>query len=285
MFDTIKRYAGLVKFSHTVFAMPFALIAFFYAYTSSGLAFDVWLLVKIVLCMVFARNAAMGFNRYADRDVDALNPRTKSREIPSGKITPRHAAIFIIINGLLFITIAFFINKLAFFLSPVALIIILGYSLTKRRTWLCHIVLGASLGMAPLGAYIAVTGTIAIVPIILSCLVVTWVSGFDIIYSLQDEGFDRDNKLHSIPERFGVMGALIISALLHVFTIYCVVLLSKFITGTPYIIASSVFIGLLIYQHLIVSPKNLTRVGLAFGTTNGIASVIYGTITIIGFFL
>lgn len=285
MFETIKKYAGLVKFSHTVFAMPFALIAFFYAYTSSGIGFDIWLFAKIILCMVFARNSAMGFNRYADRDIDALNPRTKTREIPSGKISAKHAAIFVVINCLLFVTTAFFINKLAFYLSPIALIIILGYSLTKRTTWLCHIVLGASLGMAPIGAYIAVTGTIALVPIILSCLVITWASGFDIIYSLQDAGFDSENKLHSIPERFGITKALIISAALHLITIYCVVLLTRFISGVPYIIAATLFIGLLIYQHLIVSPRNLTRIGLAFGTTNGIASVIYGTTTIIGFFL
>ncbi|MCC8088460.1 MAG: putative 4-hydroxybenzoate polyprenyltransferase [Rikenellaceae bacterium] len=282
MLSAVKKYASLVKFSHTVFAMPFALISFFYAYVSNDIPFDIVLLLKILLCMIFARNAAMGFNRYADREIDSKNPRTKNREIPTGKISERSAIVFIIINCILFISTTFFINNLAFYLSPVALVVILGYSLTKRFTSLCHLFIGLSLSIAPIGAYIAVTGRFAIIPLILSALVLTWVGGFDIIYSLQDSEFDRENGINSMPSRIGIRNSLRASSLLHLLTIGMVIIFG-YATGAGlfYMIGSIIFISLLIYQHIIVKPGNLSRINLAFGTVNGIASICFAVFVII----
>ncbi len=183
MNNVVSRYASLVKFSHTVFAMPFALLSYVYALVSTAVPFDWLLLVKILLCMVFARNAAMGFNRWADRDIDAKNPRTAGREIPAGKITPRAALAFVIGNCVAFVAAAAWINCLALWLSPVALAVLLGYSLTKRFTAWSHVVLGLALAIAPVGAYIAVTGSVALFPVLLAVAVLTWTAGFDILYS------------------------------------------------------------------------------------------------------
>ena len=219
----IKNYFSLVKFSHTVFAMPFALIGFSLAVSKDEYEFSMKLLLLIILCMIFARNAAMGFNRLADRRFDALNPRTKNREIPSGIIGTRAAAVFVIINAVLFIITTAFINRLTLFLSPVALLVILGYSLTKRITSLCHFILGLGLSLAPIGAYISVTGTFSIIPLIYSFIVLTWVSGFDIIYALQDDEFDKSNQLHSLPSATGRKKALAISIIVHVITFILVI--------------------------------------------------------------
>lgn len=272
----IKNYASLVRFSHTIFAMPFAMIGFFYALEYGGVEFEYLLIIKVLLAMVFARNAAMGFNRYADREIDAQNLRTASREIPSGVVPAKNALWFVLVNCLLFILCALWINRLSFYLAPIALLVVLGYSVTKRFTAWCHIILGVGLGIAPVGAYIAVTGSFAIFPILISGLVITWTAGFDIIYSLQDEEFDRTHNLHSVPARFGAKKALIISALLHLITIYAIIVAGVYINGGVfYWIGAAIFCGLLVFQHLIVSPSNISRVGLAFGTTNGIASVVY----------
>lgn len=272
----VTRYASLVKFSHTIFAMPFALVGYTYALTTTDAQFSVLLLLKVILAMVFARNTAMGFNRYADRKIDALNPRTRNREIPAGKISPRRAMIFVVINAVLFLSVALWINRLAFYLAPVALFILVGYSFTKRFTAWCHIILGVALGIAPAGAYIAVTGELAVFPILLTGLVITWCSGFDIIYALQDVAFDRSHSLHSIPARFGVQRAIWISIILHAVSIYTVIVAGLYYGGgVLYWIGAGIFIGLLIFQHVLVSPRNLSRIGLAFGTTNGIASVCY----------
>ncbi len=182
----IKNYLSLVKFSHTVFAMPFALTGYFTAVYSHGYGFDLQKLLLIVLCMVFARNAAMGFNRYIDREIDLKNPRTSSREIPGKIITPKNALLFVVVNSILFITTTAFINMLCFALSPLALAVVLGYSYTKRYTWLCHLVLGLGLALAPVGAYLAVSAQFHYVAIIYSLIVLFWVAGFDIIYALND---------------------------------------------------------------------------------------------------
>ena len=182
---SVRNYLSMVRFSHTVFAMPFAMIGFSLAVLADGHDFSLKLLLLIILCMVLARNAAMGFNRVADKNYDALNPRTKSRELPSGIISKKSAIIFVIINAIFFIVTTGFINRLTLFLSPVALLVILGYSLTKRFTALCHFILGLGLSLAPLGAYISVTGTFTLLPIIYSLIVLTWVSGFDIIYAFR----------------------------------------------------------------------------------------------------
>jgi 4-hydroxybenzoate polyprenyltransferase len=282
LFSAIKNFFSLVKFSHTIFAMPFALIGFFLAVTENEFEFSIKLLILIMLCMIFARNAAMGFNRLVDRKFDASNPRTRMREIPSGIIGPKAAAVFIIINIILFILTTAFINRLTLFLSPVALLVILGYSLTKRITSLCHFILGLGLSLAPIGAYISVTGTFNIVPLIYSFIVLTWVSGFDIIYALQDDEFDKSHKLHSIPSLTGKKKALIISIIVHLCTVILVFIAGLSAeTGYLYWVGTMAFTILLIYQHIIVKHDDLSKVNIAFGTTNGIASILFSIFVII----
>jgi 4-hydroxybenzoate polyprenyltransferase len=273
---SVKNYFSLVKFSHTVFAMPFALIGFSLAVSKADVDFKLRLLLLIILCMIFARNSAMGFNRLADRKFDALNPRTREREIPSGVIGYRAALAFVIINSILFIITTLFINRLTFFLSPVALLVILGYSLTKRITSLCHFILGLGLSLAPIGAYISLTGRFNILPVIYSFIVLTWVSGFDIIYALQDDEFDKSNQLYSLPSALGRKKALAISIIVHFIT-FIMVLLAGYIGngGLLFWLGASVFTGLLIYQHRIVKHDDISRITLAFGTTNGIASILF----------
>lgn len=200
---SVKNYFSLVRFSHTVFAMPFAIIGFVLAISREEYSFSLRLFLLVILCMIFARNSAMGFNRLADKKHDALNPRTKNREIPSGRISTKSAAVFVLVNSILFIISAGLINRLTLFLSPVALFIILGYSLSKKITALCHFILGLGLSLAPIGAYISVTGSFALLPVIYSFIVLTWVSGFDIIYALQDDEFDKNNRIYSIPSVTG----------------------------------------------------------------------------------
>jgi 4-hydroxybenzoate polyprenyltransferase len=265
-----------------VFAMPFALTGFALAISRPANQFSIRLLILIILCMIFARNSAMGFNRLADRKFDSLNPRTDKREIPSGKISAGSAAVFVIVNSILFIVSAGFINRLTLFLSPVALLVILGYSLTKRITYLCHFILGLGLSLAPIGAYISVTGTFNIVPIIYSFIVLTWVSGFDIIYALQDDEFDRDHNLHSIPSYTGRKRALIISVIVHFFTFILIVMAGFAGNGNIlYWIGALIFTGLLLWQHLLVKPDDLSRVTIAFQTTNGIASIVFALFVIL----
>jgi 4-hydroxybenzoate polyprenyltransferase len=284
--NSIKKYLSLVTFSHTVFAMPFALIGFSLAVYANDHEFSLRLLLLIILCMIFARNAAMGFNRLADNRFDALNIRTKNREIPSGAISSGSAAVFVVINSLLFITTTGFINRLTLFLSPVALIIILGYSLTKRITSLCHFILGLGLSLAPIGAYISVTGKFALLPVIYSMIVITWVSGFDIIYSLQDEEFDRSNELYSLPSSAGRKKALRISILVHAVTFVLVVAAGYAgKVGLLYWIGAALFIFLLVYQHSIVKHDDIRRVNLAFATTNGIGSIQFAVFVILDLFL
>jgi 4-hydroxybenzoate polyprenyltransferase len=308
---TVRSYLSLIKFSHTIFAMPFAMIGFFLGLTVIDHPMSVipgWhvpilpdhlvnrnipltlselgiRLLLVILCMVFARNAAMAFNRYLDKNFDAKNPRTSIREIPAGIISTSGALRFVVVNCIAFIMCTFFINPLCFFLSPVALFVVLGYSYTKRFTPLCHLILGLGLSLAPIGAYLAVTGVFALLPVLFSFAVIFWVSGFDIIYALQDEEFDRSQNLYSIPAAIGKAKALTISKLLHLVSAVCII-----IAGFHgqfhwlYWIGVSVFCGMLIYQHSIVKPDNLTRVNLAFMTANGIASVVFAIFVIADLF-
>ncbi len=277
----VKKYLSLVKFSHTVFAMPFAFIGYFLALHQTESEFEWKLFLFVILCMVFARNAAMAFNRFIDREIDIKNPRTAIREIPAGIIKAKSALLFVIINSILFFVTTYFINTLTFRLSPVALLIILGYSLTKKFTALCHLILGLGLSLAPIGAYLAVTGEFALLPVLYSFVVLLWVSGFDIIYALQDLDFDKEEELKSFPVFFGKKGALSASTLLHILTALIVVFAGYFGQfGILYWIGSFVFIGLLFYQHTLVKPNDLSKVNLAFFTTNGIASIIFAAFTI-----
>lgn len=301
--STVKNYLSLIKFSHTIFAMPFALIGYFLAILAKNLSWPessipgwhttiypisylVGKFLLVILCMVFARSAAMAFNRYLDRDVDALNPRTAIREVPRGIITPKNALIFTIVSSVLFLITCFFINRICFFLSPVALAVVLGYSYTKRFTPLCHLILGLGLSLAPIGAYLAVTGRFDWLPVLFSFAVIFWVSGFDIIYSLQDEEFDKSQRLYSIPAAVGKTAALRISEVLHVLSAACVVTAGKLGSfGWLYWIGVWVFGGMLIYQHSIVKPNDLRRVNIAFMTANGIASVVFAVFVIADLFV
>lgn len=304
----IKNYLSLVKFSHTIFAMPFALIGFFlgikdlsripfvktYMFwqlsvlekTLLFFKYRWWLFILVILCMIFARSAAMAFNRWLDKNFDAKNPRTAIREIPAGIIKANNALWFVIISCLLFTVCCYFINSICFYLSPIALFVVLFYSYTKRFTALCHLVLGAGLSLAPIGAYLAVTGKFDILPILFSFTVLFWVSGFDIIYALQDEDFDKNNQLHSIPVALGKTKALQVSNLLHVLSAICVIaagLYGGF--GFWYWIGVVLFTGLLIYQHTLVKANDLSKVNMAFFTTNGIASVVFAIFVILDLFL
>ncbi|MBB2149377.1 UbiA-like polyprenyltransferase [Pedobacter gandavensis] len=274
----MKKYFSLVLFAHSVFALPFAMIGFFLGVTTTSSPFNWMLLVMVLLCMVFARNAAMAFNRYLDRNIDAKNPRTQMRDIPAGRVSANEALIFVIVNCILFIATTAFINPLCFYLSPVALFVVLFYSYTKRFTALCHMVLGLGLSLAPIGAYIAVTGHFSLIPVLYSFAVLFWVSGFDIIYALQDEGFDRDEKLHSIPAALGIKNALKLSELLHVLSALCVIVpiaLAPDNFSWFYYLGVAFFCAMLIYQHLLVKPNDISKVDKAFMTTNGFASVIF----------
>lgn len=272
--SSIKDYFGLVKFAHTIFALPFALIAFTFAIATTEAEFSWLLLAQVVLCMVFARNVAMGFNRWADRRMDGRNPRTAGREIPSGKISPRGAMVFVAANAVLFIATASSINLLTAVLSPVALAVVMFYSYCKRFTSLAHLVLGLSLGIAPAGAYIAVTGTLTPAPCILSLLVMTWCGGFDIIYALQDADFDRANGLHSIPARFSTATSLYISIALHAVSIASLVAFASYCPQSPVLWTGvAIFTAIIALEHILVTPSRQKNIGIAFGTLNGLASL------------
>jgi 4-hydroxybenzoate polyprenyltransferase len=279
---TIKNYLSLVKFSHTIFALPFAMIGFFLGVREVPFSRGMIVTFLLVLvCMVTARSAAMAFNRYLDRSFDAKNPRTAIREIPKGIISPDNALRFVILNGILFVLATLFINRVCFYLSIVALFVILFYSYTKRFTPLCHLVLGLGLSFAPIGAYLAVTASFSLLPVLFSFAVIFWVSGFDIIYALQDVEFDQSQQLYSIPSVLGRSKALRVSEIFHALSALCVVIAG--INGRfhwIYWLGIAVFIGMLIYQHSIVKPNDLSKVNIAFMTANGIASVIFGILTI-----
>ncbi len=282
----MKNYFSLITFSHTIFALPFALIGFTLGITQPGAQFEWTDLVFVLLCMVFARSAAMAFNRYVDADIDKDNVRTATREIPSGKISKPKALRYVILNSIGFMISAGMLNMLCLYLSPVALLVILGYSYTKRFTWLCHFILGIGLSLAPIGAYIAVTEHFQILPIIFSLAVFTWVAGFDIIYALQDEEFDKQHKLYSLPAKLGKANALIVSIIVHVNTVILLYYAGMYIKfGYLYWIGMGLFTAALVYQHLIVKPDDLSRVNRAFFTANGIASVVFGIFVITDLFV
>lgn len=284
--NTVKKYLSFVKFSHTIFAMPFALIGFFLATNYASFPLDWLTFVYVLLCMVFARNAAMAFNRYIDRDIDKLNPRTKQREIPAGKISEKSALFFVILNSVLFILTTWFINKLVFYLSPVALAVVLGYSLTKRFTALCHFILGLGLALAPIGAYLSVTARFDVLPVLFSFIVLFWTGGFDIIYALQDDEFDKEHQLNSIPAYLGRKNALHLSLFLHALVVGLILYTGSYGNfGYYYWIGAGIFSALLAYQHSLVKADDLKKVNLAFFTTNGIASVIFATFTILDLFM
>lgn len=285
MIAKIKDFGSMIKFSHTIFALPFAFSSAILAIPSSE--FEWMKFVWILLAMVGARTAAMGFNRIVDVHIDANNPRTKDRDIPSGKIKISEAYGYVILSIALFVFSAYQLNTLCFYLSPVALLVILGYSYTKRFTWLCHLVLGLGLSLAPIGAWVAMTGEFHIVPILLGSAVIFWVAGFDIIYSCQDYEFDRLNHLFSIPAIIGLKNAMFVARMLHV--IAFLIFSSVYYFYNLHLIiycAGMVLIGsLLIKEHRIISEENLDKVGIAFFNMNGMISMIYFVIILTNYLL
>ncbi len=280
MVERLRRYLSLIKFSHTVFALPFALVGLAWGFAAGGY-FSWAKLGWVLVCMVTARSAAMAFNRWTDWRFDARNPRTAVREIPAGQISPQGAMGFVVLSSVIFVLAAGQINVLCLALSPVALLVVLGYSYTKRFTPLCHLILGLGLALAPVGAYLAATGQFAWPVVLLGLGVMCWVAGFDIIYALQDEAFDRAQGLSSIPVWLGGVRALNLSRALHVLAAVAVTA-AGLLSGASwlYVLATALFIVVLVTQHRLVRADDLSRVNLAFFTTNGIGSVAFGLLAV-----
>jgi len=267
----VKKYLSLVTFAHTIFALPFALLAAVLA--AQGLP-PLPTLFWILVAMVGARSAAMAFNRIADRGIDAVNPRTQARDIPAGRVSVASASVFCAISAAVFVFAAWRLNPLCLALSPVALLVVLGYSYTKRFTALAHFVLGLGLAIAPVGAWIAVTGAMALPPVVLGLSVLFWVAGFDVIYSLQDEAFDRAHGLFSLPARLGARRALNVSTVFHALSLALLYGVFVLVHGGLLFGLGVVLAGVfLVRQHVLVKPGDLSRVDGAFFTANGWLSV------------
>jgi 4-hydroxybenzoate polyprenyltransferase len=276
----VVRFGRMIKFSHTLFALPFALAAA--AIAARGHGITLGRLLGIIVAMAGARTAAMGFNRIVDRHIDARNPRTAQREIPAGAISLRAAWIMTLVAAAVFVGAAAALGPLCLALSPVALFFLFGYSFTKRFTALCHLFLGLAIASGPAGAWIAVRGDFGWAPGLLMIAVGAWIAGFDILYALADRDFDRGAGIHSIPARFGVSGALVLSALLHLITAGALVALgSTAHLGAPYLVGVAVVIALLVYEHAIVRPSDLSRLDVAFFNLNGYVSVAFFAATLI----
>ncbi len=275
----VVTYGRMIRFSHSIFALPFAFSGAAMAAAVAGITLSQvgW----ITLAMVSARSSAMGFNRLVDRHIDAANPRTANRELPQGILSPVSVWILVILSASALVGAAWMLNPLCLALSPVALFVVGGYSFTKRFTWGSHLVLGLGLGLAPLGAWIAVTGQFALVPVMLGLAVMSWVAGFDILYSCQDHEYDQGVGLHSIPVRFGLAGALRLARLLHVLTIVFMTGVGS-MSGMQWIYFAGVgaIAALLVWEHRLVKPDDLTKVNTAFMTANSIISVAYLVFTL-----
>ncbi len=263
----------MIKFEHTLFALPFAFLGAILA--ANGLP-TWWQMLWITVAMVGARSAAMTFNRIVDRDIDAKNPRTANRELPSGKLSVGFAWAFLYVSVGVFVLASYMLNWLTFALSPVALLFVLGYSFAKRFTAFAHLILGVALAISPSAAWIAVRGALdSEVPILLSVFVLMWTAGFDVLYACQDFEFDRKSGLRSIPARFGIARSLWIARLFH-FQAFVVLLLLFLVSGLGWIALAGVgAVGLLlVYQHTLVKPNDLSRMNAAFFTTNAFVSII-----------
>ncbi len=267
----LRTTLEMIRFSHTLFALPFAVLAAVLA----ARGFPSWpTLAKILLAMVGARSAAMAHNRLADREIDAANPRTAARALPSGVLTTGFVRVFLVASVALFLIAAATLNRLTLLLSPVALLLLFFYAYTKRFTWLSHLVLGLCLALAPIGAWIAVTGSITEIPILLGLAVLLWTAGFDILYALQDEEHDRKTGLKSLPARWGARNALAVSSVLHAAMIPLLLAVWR-LSGGGVLFAASILAtaAALLYQHAIVKPGDLSRINAAFFTANGFVSV------------
>ena len=272
----------MIKFAHTIFALPFAGIAVVIALPHSGLLTDgvpnadfFWMMLKLLICMFALRSAAMGFNRLVDRDIDAANPRTAGREIPSGKLSPRTVGLLIAFFLVVFVAAAFWINPLCGFLAPVAIALVLGYSYTKRFTFLCHFVLGLAIGVAPTAAYIALLGRVDPAPLLWSLGLMFYIAGFDILYACQDADFDRESGLHSVPARFGVTPALWVARASHVIALAAFLLAGHLSgTGWAFALTAAIVAGLFMIEHMLVRPGQLERIPIAFFHINASISTV-----------
>ena len=272
--SSVLTFGRMIKFSHSIFALPFAFSGAALAAAQAGisLAQVAW----ITLAMVGARSAAMGFNRLADRHLDAANPRTSGRELPQGVVSPTAVGLLVVISSAALAFSAWQLNPLCLYLSPLVLAVLFFYSLCKRFTWASHLVLGLSLGGAPLGAWIAVTGSIAWPPILLGLAVLLWVAGFDIFYACQDYEHDISADLHSIPARFGIERALVIARVLHLLAVVVMVLVGRSVgLNVVYWVGVGAIAVLLLYEHRLVRSDDLTRVNMAFFNLNAVISVLY----------
>jgi 4-hydroxybenzoate polyprenyltransferase len=271
----LAAYFRLVAFRHSIFALPFALQG---AWLASRGAPRARVLLLIVACAVCARTAAMGFNRLVDRRLDAANPRTRARELPSGAVTPFGAATLVALSSALFLLCSFWLNRLCGLLAPAVLAVLFLYSFTKRVTWLSHLFLGLALALAPLGAWLAVRGDLGgdlTQPLLLAAAVLLWVAGFDVLYACQDQEFDRRAGLFSIPARFGIAPALRVAALFHALVVLLLALLwSRAGLSWPFGLAVGLAAALLAWEHRLVSPGDLSRLNLAFFTLNGWVGVV-----------
>jgi 4-hydroxybenzoate polyprenyltransferase len=264
----------MIKFEHTIFALPFALIGMMLAARGVPGGLQGRVLAWILVAMVGARSAAMSFNRLADAKIDADNPRTAKRHIPAGLLSRAQVALFLAVAIALFLVAAWQLNPLCLALSPVALILILGYSYAKRFTWLCHLWLGVATGVAPIGAWLAVRGQFNIVPLLLGAVVMLWIGGFDIIYALQDYEFDVNASIYSLPKRLGKARALTVSRLMHLSMVTLLLLIGRLYgVHLLYYIGVAVVAALIIYEQSLVKPDDLRRVDLAFFTLNGWVSI------------
>lgn len=279
MFSKIKILFEDIKFSHTVFALPFAFMSAFIA--SEGLP-SINKIIWILLAMVGARSASMAYNRIVDAKYDALNPRTKNRALPSGKISQRYYLFFLLSSAVLFIFSAYQLNRLAFLLSPVALGIIFFYSWTKRFTVYSHFFLGLALSLAPIGAWIAIREEITIIPLLLGSAVIFWLAGFDIIYACQDIKFDKQAGLFSIPQKFGIKKALKLSSIFHLIMVFfLMLLLLQKQLGWVYLSGIIIVSALLIYEHSIVKHDDISKINVAFFNINGQISILLMVLTLI----
>jgi 4-hydroxybenzoate polyprenyltransferase len=273
LWSKVAMVLEMIKFEHTVFALPFAFMGCFLA---AGGFPPLSKLFWIVVAMVGARTGAMCFNRLVDAEIDAKNPRTKERHIPAGKVSKRETMLFVVGSYAVFIFAAKMLNPLCFKLAPWAVLLISFYSFTKRFTWASHIVLGLSLSLAPIGAWIAVRGTLNLPPVLVGLGVAFWVGGFDILYSLQDIDFDKQEGLHSIPSLLGVERALWVARGFHVASVLFFALVAPLMhLGSFYLLGLLVMAGLLFWEHRLVSPNDLSKIDMAFFTVNGYLSVAF----------
>jgi 4-hydroxybenzoate polyprenyltransferase len=276
----VARFGRMVRFSHTVFALPFALAAA--AIAARGHGISLAQVGAILLAMVGARTAAMGWNRIVDRRLDAQNPRTANRELPTGQVSVVAAGILTAASVAVFVAAAASLGRTCLLLSPVVLLLVLGYSYTKRFTWLCHLFLGLAIGLAPAGAWIAVRGELGVPAIWLVVAVATWIGGFDVLYALADRDFDRRVALHSIPARFGVPIALVLSAVMHLGTVLALLLAGWSAgLGAIYYLGVAIVLGIFVYEHSIVRPSDLSRLDVAFFDLNGYVSLVYFAATLV----